>query len=273
MTAPQLADKWKILALPAISEDGKALWPEKYPIEALTRIRNTIGTRNFAALYQQTPIPDGGGEFKRDWCKYYQSHDGGGTTRYLLVDPAGAKGKTSDYTAIWVVGLGPDSNYYILDILRDRLNLTERANALFRLHKKWKPYEVRYESFGMQGDIEHIQYRQEHENYRFEIVPVGDSTKKETRIRRLVPLFESKRVWFPLKHHYTDTDGITRDMVHVFLEEELAAFPAGAHDDMLDALARIAEPDLYLSWPQQEEAEPEDRYSRHRGRDAGPWAR
>jgi hypothetical protein len=39
--------------------------------------------------------------------------------------------------------------------------------------------------------------------------------------------------------------------VQDFLEEEYAAFPVGIHDDMLDSLARIAEPDLPLSWPME----------------------
>jgi phage terminase large subunit-like protein len=52
-----------------------------------------------------------------------------------------------------------------------------------------------------------------------------------------VPLFEAKRVYFPMTHGYTDTEGVNRDMVHTFIEDEMLAFPAAAHDDMLDGLA------------------------------------
>ena len=40
--------------------------------------------------------------------------------------------------------------------------------------------------------------------------------------------------------------------MHTFIEEEMCAFPVGLHDDMIDALSRIAEPDLPLVWPQSE---------------------
>lgn len=255
--------EWDVLALPAIREDGSALWPERYGLPQLEGIRNTIGTRNWSALYQQSPVPEGGGEFQRSWCRHYQKNDGGDCSRYILVDPAGRKNSTSDYTSMWVVGLGSDGNYYVLDMLRDRLNLTERGDALFRLHRKWKPLEVRYERYGMMGDIEHFTERMERENYRFHIVEVAGTVSKEARIRRLVPLFERGRVYLPMHHHYTDSDHITRDMVHTFIEEELLSFPAGAHDDMLDALSRICEPEMSLIWPTQEDAT-EDRYSKRR---------
>lgn len=56
---------WDILSLPAISEDGNALWPEKYPIEELEKIKYEQGTMNFNALYQQSPSPDEGNVIKR----------------------------------------------------------------------------------------------------------------------------------------------------------------------------------------------------------------
>jgi hypothetical protein len=77
------------------------------------------------------------------------------TNRYLLVDDANEKRKGNDYTAMWVVGLGQDENIYVLDLVRDRLNLTERSNEVMRLHRKWKPREVRYEKYGMMADIDH----------------------------------------------------------------------------------------------------------------------
>ncbi len=43
--------------------------------------------------------------------------------------------------------------------------------------------------------------------------------------------------------------------MHAFVEEEYFPFPFGLHDDMLDALSRIAEPDLKLVWPKEEKAE------------------
>ena len=70
------ADRWDVLALPAIAETqaagdprepGEALWPAKYPLQELTRRRAMLGAYDWAALYQQQPAPSGGGLFKEEW--------------------------------------------------------------------------------------------------------------------------------------------------------------------------------------------------------------
>ena len=48
---------------------------------------------------------------------------------------------------------------------------------------------------------------------------------------------------------YTDYEGQTRNLIEVFVEEEYKAFPVMSHDDMLDCLARIVDPDLKTEWP------------------------
>ena len=245
-------EDWVVLKLPAINSDGVALWPESYPVERLLQIEKTIGPRDFQALYQQEPRPTGGGEFKRDWIEYFTSVRHESMNKVILVDPASGKRKSNDFTSMWVIGLGADDNYYVLDIIRDRLNLTERSETLFRLHRKWKPSEVRYERYGMMADIEHIKSEMDRRSYRFGIREVGGATKKEDRIRRLVPLFQGRRFWFPYSFEYVDSSGERSDLVSDFIEKEFLSFPVSRHDDMLDALARIAEPDLDLPWPKQE---------------------
>jgi predicted phage terminase large subunit-like protein len=257
---------WEQVNIPADLETGAIPWPERYPEAELQRIRRMIGPREWSALYQQQPVPGGGGEFRKDWLRYYHSSPqevGAGCNTYLLVDPAGEKRPGNDYTAMWVIGLGTDKNYYWLDCVRDRLNLTERTKEVLRLHRKWRPMEVRYERYGMMGDVQALQALQERENYRFDITEVaGVKLKKEDRIRRLIPMFEAGKFYAPASFHYTDSEGMPRDLVGVFLDEEYGAFPAGIHDDMLDALARIAEPDLPLVWPRAESEDKPDRYAR-----------
>ena len=157
---------------------------------------------------------------------------------------------------MWAVGLGKDGNYYAVPEVRDRLNLKERGDRLFELHRKYKPKQVRYEKFGLMSDIEHYQSRMEQENYRFSITEVGGQTSKQDRIKRLVPLFEAGRVWIPESRNVTDWQKNTVDLVHSFIEEEYFPFPVGLHDDMLDSLARICEPDLKLIWPLESKPKP-----------------
>lgn len=46
---------------------GEALWPQKYGVEDLARIRTNVGEYDFAALYQQTPYLRDGAMFQREW--------------------------------------------------------------------------------------------------------------------------------------------------------------------------------------------------------------
>lgn len=231
------------------SEDGQSIvWSE----DVHEQKRRDMGPYSYASQILLNPKIDALQGFKREWVRHYVKADAAKMNKYLLVDAASAKKKTSDYTSMWVIGLALDGNYYALDMVRDRLNLTERADRLFTLHRKWKPLQTRYERYGMQGDIEHIKDRQERDNYRFDIVEVGGQMKKNDRIGRLIPIFEQGRFYLPKSLHVTDYQKTTVDLVHSFIEEEYASFPVGMHDDCLDSLSRIAEPDLVLTWPKDD---------------------
>ncbi len=219
--------------------------------EAIAEKRRNMGPYTFAAQMLLNPKADALQGFKREWLRYYKTMPTK-TNNYILVDAASSKKKGSDYTSMWVIGLGTDGNYYALDMIRDRLTLTERADRLFELHRKWKPKQVRYERYGMMADIEHIKNRQEKDSYRFDITEVAGQTSKVDRIGRLLPLFEQGRIYLPVSLHKTNYEKKAVDLVQAYVEEEYVPFPVGIHDDMNDALARIAEPDLPLVWPQEE---------------------
>lgn len=109
---------------------------------------------------------------------------------------------------------------------------------------------VRYEKYGKDADIEHILSKQEEEGYRFDITEVGGRTPKNDRIKRLIPYFEQGRVLMPKTIIRTDYQKVARDLINDFVEEEFVAFPVPVHDDMLDAMARLLEPDLPIIWPE-----------------------
>lgn len=236
--------------------------PAIWTVEQLKEKRKDLGPYTFACQIMQDPLHDATQSFRREWLKHFENRSGEGMNKYLLCDAANSKRRSSDYTSIWVIGLAADRNYYALDIIRDRLNLTERAAAIMRLHRKWRPMEVRYESYGLMADIAHIKACQEAENYRFDITPVAGRAPKNDRVRRLLPLFEQGRFYLPITHNYGDYEHVVRDLVQDFIEQEYASFPVGLHDDMMDALSRIAEPELELVWPRESSSTKPDRYKR-----------
>ena len=224
--------------------------------------RRNMGPYTYAAQILLNPKADAMQGFKREWLRHYKRINTGSLNWYLCFDSASSKKKGSDYTAGWAIGLGRDRNYYCIPEVRDRLNLKERGDRLFSMHRKYKPKQVRYEKYGLMSDTEYFQSRMENENYRFQVIEVAGQTSKEDRIKRLIPLFESGRIWLPESHSVTDWQKTTHDLVHDFIEEEYYPFPVGLHDDMLDSLARICEPELHLIWPAEEakERKPRDRW-------------
>lgn len=231
------------------TENGNPIFLSR---EALAEKRRNMGPYVFGAQMLQNPTADKAQGFREEWLKYWPAEHYSSLNRYILVDPASKKKDTSDYTVFMVVGLGADRNYYIAKIIRDRMNLTERARTLFALHKKFRPLGVGYEEYGLQADIEHIEYEQEQKNYRFDITPLGGKVKKEDRIKRLVPHFEQGRVYLIEDDIHTDYQGVAQNMSRVFVREEYLDFPLCGHDDMLDCLARIE--DMPVEWPLEQEA-------------------
>jgi phage terminase large subunit-like protein len=227
--------------------------------ETLAEKRRVQGPYTFGAQMLLNPTADSVMGFQEDWLRFWPAQRGANLNVAIVVDPASKKKKTSDYTTMWVVGIGGDGNWYILDGVRDRLNLTERTDTLFALHRRWSPKRVGYEEYGLQADIEHIEYVQAQENYRFPIVRLGGGLAKEDRIKRLVPRFERGGIYLPEALVRMNYEKHAVDLVQVFKREEYLAFPVCAHDDMLDCLARMEDEEMHLPLPTPKKPESDGR--------------
>lgn len=248
------------------TKDGKV---EGEPVfltrEQLADKRADMGPYVFACQMLQDPKADETQGFKQEWLRY-ASTDPRHLNIVIVIDSASAKKKTSDYTAGWVLGLGADRNIYVLDMVRDRLSLTQRADLVMGWHRRWQPMAVGYEQYGMMADIEHIEDRQARENYRFTITPLGGTMAKVDRIRRLIPWFEKGRVFLMPQLVKTNYEGKALDLTKAFVDEEYLPFPVAAHDDMLDSMARVLDEDLPVTFPLAMAWEDEDETERERGR-------
>ena len=245
-------------------KEGDLLTP-RLSRKDLDELRSDMSEYNFLAQYLQEPVPAGGGEFKDDWVNYYADGSIKPKTMNIciLCDPSSGeainkkKQKTGDYTAFVVVGLAPDNNYYLLDIVRDRLNPTERVEMLFVLHRKWndlsgKPPKVGYEKYGMQSDMHYIKEKRKQDSYNFSLVELAGKASKESRIRRLIPDMQQGRWWFPANLMYVDNEGRSIDLVRDLIYSEMLSFPRSRYDDVLDCLARTTDETLNMVFPRQQ---------------------
>lgn len=237
--------------------------------ERIAEKRRDQGPFIFGCQLLLNPQADETQGFQDRWLRHSESINRHGLNVYLLFDPANGKKKDNDFTCGWVVGLGPDEKIRILDMVRDRLNLVERTRLVMNWHRKYKPMRdgVRYEKYGKDADIDHIKEEMRLNNYEFDIVEVGGQTPKKDRIRRLIPYFEQGRIILPQSCYYTDYTKQTRDLVHDFTHLEYLSFPNCMHDDMLDALARLLEPGLTLTWPKEKQ----ERKPQQNSMGSGSW--
>ena len=214
--------QWTVLDLPAIDKQGKALWPEWYDVPALERIKNTIGAREWSALYQQRPQPDEGTFFQRDWLKEWDKKPEHlriyGTSDYAVTDGGG------DYTVHRIWGVDEKDALYRLDGWRGQTAADEWIERKIDLIARYRPLAW----FGEAGVIEKA------------VKPMLLRRMRERQVH-------CRLEWLPSIH-----DKATRargfqaraSMGMVFVEPgadvaEFLAFPAGKHDDEVDAASII----------------------------------
>ena len=213
-------DQWDVLELKAL-ENGKALWPDWYPLESLEQIKRAIGPREWSALYQQSPQPDEGTFFLRDWFNNWKDLPKlkiYGTSDYAVTDGGG------DYTVHRVWGVDKDSHLYRLDGWRGQTASNEWIETQLDLIAKHKPFAWFSEKGVIQKAVEPMllkRMRERKTHCRLEWLPsIHD---KPTRARG----FQSRAAM---------------GMVHMEPGADLGeflAFPAGKHDDEVDCASLI----------------------------------
>lgn len=129
------ADQWEVLNLQAIATKdeqarriGDALWPGRFPIDRLQKIKITLGDW-FEPLYQQNPGKPGGTIFQRAWFETvdYLPLRTSETTFCRFWDMAGTeKEKAKSGDPDWTVGtlmmqLKTGGPWFIVDVVRDRV--------------------------------------------------------------------------------------------------------------------------------------------------------
>lgn len=151
------------------------------------------------------------------------------------IDFAYSKRKRSDWTAIVVVGMDSENNYYVLDISRFRTDsIKEYFNELLNMSNRWGFRKLVVETTAAQAAIVKT-LRQDYfaphglSIQMIEVKPTRHQGTKEERMDAvLIPRYENNQI-----HHYRG--GNTQ-----ILEEELVSRNP-PHDDVKDALSNAVE--------------------------------
>ena len=220
-------DQWEVLSLPAIQDDGTALWPEWYPIDRLEQIKGVLPARDWNSLYQQNPIPDDGEYFKKDWFGEYDELPDN-LNIYAASDYAVTDGD-GDFTEHGVVGIDQNANIYVIDWWFGKTTADIWIDKKCDLIIKHKPQRWFGESGVIRRSIEPFMMKRMQERNAYCFVEWMPSiSDKTSRARPIQARASMGKVFFPKKSNFTE---------HVM--SQLLRFPAGKHDDAVDVLSLI----------------------------------
>jgi len=197
----------------------------------------------------QNPVAISKQKLNEKWIKWYSSKEKPYMNYYLTIDPASSKKKGSDYTVMQVWGADPYRKLWLVDMVRDRMNLGEKWDAIRHLTSKWEIQDVGYEKYGMQADVEYFQEKMDESHYYLNIIELGGIVSKEDRIKKLIPYLQKGCIVLPRSMIYTTLEGKTVDLMIEYLEDEYKIFPMSKHDDMLDCSARILDSKMGVIYP------------------------
>jgi len=239
--------EFEVLSLPAIAiEDetlpigdqrehhravGEALHPAREDLDTLQSIKSSIGSRIFAAHYQQSPVPAEGNLFKAAWIKRYPSLPPRETFRDLIQswDTATKIGETNDYSVCTTWGLYHNT-YYLLDVRRDRWEFPDLLRTVIAHAASHRVNTVLIEDANSGAAL--IQSLRQQSNLN--VVGVKVLVDKMTRAAQQSAVFEAGRVLLPEQAPWLGE-----------YEKELLGFPNGKYDDQVDSTVQ------FLQWAAQ----------------------
>lgn len=218
---------WEVIEFPAILPSGNPLWPEFWSKEELEALHEELPNAKWQAQYQQNPVGNESAIVKRDWWKWWEAEEPP-QCEYILQtwDTAFEKTQRADYTAgttwgVWINEEDNDApNLILLDTYKKRVEFPDLKRDVLRAYEEWEPDGVLIEKKASGAPLIY--------DLRAMGVPVQDYTPsrgqdKIARLNSVSDIIASGKVWVPRTRWAEE------------LVDEIAAFPSGEHDDLVDA--------------------------------------
>jgi predicted phage terminase large subunit-like protein len=204
---------------------GEALHPELESVESLKELQRRMIPDDFAAQYQQSPVPPGGAMIRREWLRYYQKPPER-TYRARIIqswDTASKDGAQNDWSVCttWLV---LENHYYLLDLTRGRYDYPSLKATAIALAQNYRPHRVLIEDAST-GTALAQELKSIYRKGAVQLVPI-----ERDKIGRL----------------YVNQDKFAKGLVILPTEApympellaELLTFPKGKTDDQVDSICQ-----------------------------------
>ena len=226
-------EQWEVIEFPAILPNNQPLWPEFWPLEQLEALKKELPSGKWMAQYMQKPTSDVSAIIKREWWKIWEE-DEPPECEFVIQswDTAFLKTQRADYSACTTWGVfytynsitkAPTANIILLNSYKERLEFPELKQKALEEWKEWEPDSLIIEAKAAGSPL------------IFELramgIPVQDfspskGNDKISRLNAVSDIFASGRVWVP------------RTAWAEELVDEVASFPSGEHDDLVDSTSQ-----------------------------------
>jgi predicted phage terminase large subunit-like protein len=220
-------EEWEVIEFPAILPSGNPLWPQFWSQEELEALREELPNAKWQAQYQQNPVGDESAIVKRDWWQWWEKDDPP-QCEYILQtwDTAFEKHNRADYSAGTTWGIfypeedHNNPNIILLNVYKKRVEYPDLKRDVLREYREYEPDGVLIEKKASGAPLIY--------DLRAVGVPVQEYTPsrgqdKIARLNSVSDVIASRRVWVP-------RTGWAEELV-----DEVASFPSGEYDDLVDA--------------------------------------
>ena len=250
-------DRWRVLKLPAEAEaddplgraPGEWLWSDDdYGYGAtLAEIKQGLSERSsvreWSSQYQQSPVPDTGDFFHRDWLCAASAPPSRASLRIYGASDYAVTAAGGDFTVHIVVGVDTEGRLWVLDLWRGRTSSDEWVEAFCDLVTKWKPIGWAEETGQIRSGVGPFLVKRMRERQAY-VARQSFPTRGDKAIRA-----QSIRGRMAIDGLHYDAAAPWRSE----FERELLTFPAGKTDDQVDALGLIGQVLDRMTQPQKED--------------------
>jgi predicted phage terminase large subunit-like protein len=217
---------WEVIEFPAILPSGNPLWPQFWSIQELSALREELPNSKWQAQYQQNPIGNESAIVKRDWWQWWEG-ERPPQCEYILQtwDTAFEKNQRADYSAgtTWGVFTHEEDmtkHLILLDTYKKRVEWVELKRDVLAQYREWEPDGLLIEKKATGAPLIY--------ELRSMGIPAQEFTPskgqdKIARLNAVSDIIASGKVWVPRTRWAEE------------LVDEIAAFPSGEHDDLVDA--------------------------------------
>lgn len=233
-------DEWDVIEFKAIAtkddeyrNEGEALWPAKFSLQKLKKKRTDMGSYEFSALYQQTPIDEENRKFKSEWYRYRSFSEVLALDTYnvMTIDPRGKDDikQGTDFIGVTVNFIDREGKWNII-CYRTKLSATDLIDLMFTNWKRYNLHKIGIEDNQFTQGLKTLwdeQMRVRGVYMTVELMKHG-GVGKSLRIESLVPRYERGGIY----HIKYDEMNFCEDV-----EDELSMFPKATNDDASDSLA------------------------------------